>query len=123
MKKYLIDTNIAIFYMKGKFELETKFEKANPENCFISEITLAELKFGVEKSEVCSQLGLCPRNDCKLGPDYDFIHHAIPYIHPKDNVWRILLTLDLFILHLRAIAGIGERHQHVSGSGGVAQEL
>ena len=51
MKKYLIDTNIAIFYMKGKFDLETKFEKANPDNCFISEITLAELKFGVEKSE------------------------------------------------------------------------
>ena len=51
MKKYLIDTNIAIFYMKGKFALETKFEKANPDNCFISEITLAELKFGVEKSE------------------------------------------------------------------------
>ena len=51
MKKYLIDTNIAIFYMKGKFDLEAKFEKVNPDNCFISEITLAELKFGVEKSE------------------------------------------------------------------------
>lgn len=37
--------------MKGKFDLETKFEKVNPDNCFISEITLAELKFGVGKSE------------------------------------------------------------------------
>ena len=51
MKKYLIDTNIAIFYMKGEFELEAKFDKASADNCFISEITLAELKFGVEKSE------------------------------------------------------------------------
>ncbi|MFN0082883.1 MAG: type II toxin-antitoxin system VapC family toxin [Ferruginibacter sp.] len=51
MKKYLIDTNIAIFYMKGKYDLEAKFDKATPENCFISEMTLAELKFGVEKSE------------------------------------------------------------------------
>ena len=51
MKKYLIDTNIAIFYMKGKFDLEAKFDKVTPDNCFISEITLAELKFGVEKSE------------------------------------------------------------------------
>jgi tRNA(fMet)-specific endonuclease VapC len=50
LKKYLIDTNIAIFYMKGKFELESKFDKASSENRFISEITLAELKFGVEKS-------------------------------------------------------------------------
>jgi tRNA(fMet)-specific endonuclease VapC len=37
--------------MKGKFDLETKFDKLPADNCFISEITLAELKFGVEKSE------------------------------------------------------------------------
>ncbi|MBN9351509.1 MAG: type II toxin-antitoxin system VapC family toxin [Chitinophagaceae bacterium] len=51
MKKYLIDTNIAIFYMKGKFDLETKFDSVPSENLFISEMTLAELKFGVENSE------------------------------------------------------------------------
>lgn len=37
--------------MKGKFDLEAKFDNVATENCFISEITLAELKFGVEKSE------------------------------------------------------------------------
>jgi len=51
LKKFLIDTNICIYYIKGKFDLDKKFEKADPENCFISEITLAELKFGVENSE------------------------------------------------------------------------
>lgn len=51
MKKYLIDTNTCIFYIKGKYDLKKKFEKANPDNCFISEITLAELMFGVENSE------------------------------------------------------------------------
>ena len=51
MKKYLIDTNIAIFYMKGKFALEARFDKVAADGCFISEVTLAELKFGVEKSE------------------------------------------------------------------------
>ena len=51
MKKYLIDTNIAIFYMKGKFGLDTKFDSVTSENLFISEMTLAELKFGVENSE------------------------------------------------------------------------
>lgn len=50
MKKYLIDTNICIYYIKGKFNLKQKFERADPENCFISEISLAELKFGVENS-------------------------------------------------------------------------
>lgn len=33
------------------FDLEAKFDKATADNCFISEMTLAELKFGVEKSE------------------------------------------------------------------------
>lgn len=51
MKKYLIDTNTCIYFIKGRFNLKEKFEKADPDNCFISEITLAELKFGVENSE------------------------------------------------------------------------
>lgn len=50
MKQYLIDTNICIFYMKGLYNLDQKFKEAGSENCFISEITLAELKFGVENS-------------------------------------------------------------------------
>lgn len=50
MKRYLIDTNICIFFMKGLFDLKAKFVGADHENCFISEITLAELKFGVENS-------------------------------------------------------------------------
>lgn len=37
--------------MKGRFNLVLKFDNTSAENCFISEITLAELKFGVEKSE------------------------------------------------------------------------
>jgi tRNA(fMet)-specific endonuclease VapC len=49
--QYLIDTNICIYYMKGLFDLNKKFEKVGYENCFISEITIAELKFGVENSQ------------------------------------------------------------------------
>jgi tRNA(fMet)-specific endonuclease VapC len=51
LKEYLIDTDIAIYFMKGKFDLQSRFDKVAPEQCYISEITLAELKFGVEKSD------------------------------------------------------------------------
>ncbi len=37
--------------MKGKFELLSIFEKLKPEQIYISEITLAELKYGIECSE------------------------------------------------------------------------
>ena len=51
MKKYLLDTNICIYYFKGLYNLKQKFKDVDPANCFISEITLAELKFGVENSQ------------------------------------------------------------------------
>ena len=37
--------------MKGLFNLDEKFKNAGINNCFISEITLAELRFGVENSQ------------------------------------------------------------------------
>ncbi len=51
MKKYLLDTNICVYFLKGLYSLDKKIEKAETENCFVSEITIAELKFGVENSE------------------------------------------------------------------------
>ena len=50
MRKYLLDTNICAYFLNGKFNLETKIEKVGFENCAVSEITIAELKYGVEKS-------------------------------------------------------------------------
>lgn len=47
---YLLDTNICIYFLKGRYGLVEKIEKIGFENLFISEITIAELKYGVEKS-------------------------------------------------------------------------
>ena len=55
MTKYLLDTNICIFFLKGLFELDAKIQEVGLENCFISEITVAELKFGAEKSQKVEQ--------------------------------------------------------------------
>ncbi len=48
--KYLLDTNIYIYFLKGKFNLVEKFDKIGFDNLYISEITVAELKFGAAKS-------------------------------------------------------------------------
>lgn len=48
--KYLLDTNICIYFLNGQFNLQEKIEKVKFENCCISEITLAELKYGIAKS-------------------------------------------------------------------------
>lgn len=51
MRKYLLDTNICVYFLKGQFNLDKGIEKAGTENCYISEVTIAELKFGAENSE------------------------------------------------------------------------
>ena len=50
MNGYLLDTNICIYYIKGKYDLDRKIGILDDDSIFISEITLAELKFGVENS-------------------------------------------------------------------------
>ena len=51
MNKYLLDTNICVYLLNGKFGLEEKIENVGKENCFISSITLTELLYGAEKSK------------------------------------------------------------------------
>lgn len=50
MIKYLLDTDICIFFLKGKFEIGKKVKQVGITNCFVSEITLAELHYGAFKS-------------------------------------------------------------------------
>ena len=48
---YLLDTNIVIFLFKGHRNITEKIAAAEFHNCAISEITVAELKYGAEKSK------------------------------------------------------------------------
>lgn len=50
MKKYLLDTNICVFILRGENNLKVKIQSAGISNCYISEITLAELYYGAECS-------------------------------------------------------------------------
>lgn len=48
--KYLLDTNIIVHFLRGSYNLDVKIRKVGIENCFVSEITLLELEYGVENS-------------------------------------------------------------------------
>ena len=48
MKQYLLDTNICVFLLRGQYDIDKKLDKIGLEHCYISEITEAELKYGVE---------------------------------------------------------------------------
>lgn len=50
MKQYLLDTNVCIFFMKEMYGVADKIDEAGFDNCFISDVTLAELYYGASKS-------------------------------------------------------------------------
>lgn len=51
MKRYVLDTNICVFYLRGKFNIAQKIKDVGSDNCFISEITILELEYGIENAE------------------------------------------------------------------------
>ncbi|MBD1395384.1 type II toxin-antitoxin system VapC family toxin [Mucilaginibacter glaciei] len=51
MSQYLLDTNICIYLLKGLFKIAEKIEAIGVDRFFLSEITIAELKFGAANSE------------------------------------------------------------------------
>ena len=49
--QYLLDTNICVFFLRGKLNLNELIRQKGRENCFISEITVIELRYGAENSD------------------------------------------------------------------------
>ncbi|MDL2143176.1 PIN domain-containing protein [Flavobacterium tructae] len=49
--RYLLDTSTCVFFLRGKLNLDVMVKKVGLENCYISEITVAELRFGAENSD------------------------------------------------------------------------
>ena len=101
VKKYLLDTNICAFYIRGQFNLNTKIREAGGlEFCAISEITLAELRYGAELSKYKEE------NAKKINTLIEFvsvlpINRAIPLFAKEKarlkSINKIIDNFDLLI--------------------------
>lgn len=49
--QYLLDTSICVFFLRGKLSLDKIIKEKGRENCYISEITVVELRYGAENSD------------------------------------------------------------------------
>ena len=63
MTAYLLDTNICVYLINGKYELAARLKHAKLPNCFLSELTVAELLYGVANSAPTHQLANRQRLD------------------------------------------------------------
>ncbi|MEM8584436.1 MAG: type II toxin-antitoxin system VapC family toxin [Bacteroidota bacterium] len=50
MASFLIDTDICISFLKMEYNLAQKIDSVGLDNCFVSEITIAELAYGAYNS-------------------------------------------------------------------------
>lgn len=50
MSRYLLDTNICVHLIKGEFGIKEKIAQVGTKSCYLSEVTIAELLFGIENS-------------------------------------------------------------------------
>ncbi len=98
--EYLLDTNICIYYFKGQFDLKEKIEQIGYDRLAISEVTLAELIYGAEKSQRKEQnIKVVEKFSEKIAivPIFDSIR-----VYGKEKArlktkGKIISDLDLFI--------------------------
>ncbi|MBA4302404.1 MAG: VapC toxin family PIN domain ribonuclease [Cyclobacterium sp.] len=105
---FLFDTNICIYHIKGKYFLQDKFERVARESRFISEITLAELKFGIHNSQNPSANAkvlndfLSGVNILPISPTLDF------YAEEKARLRKLGTPIDEFDLLIGACAVVND---------------
>lgn len=51
MTRYLLDTCICVFLFRQKYGVAERLSQLNPAQCYVSEVTLAELRYGAYKSD------------------------------------------------------------------------
>lgn len=51
MKKYLLDTSIVAFLFRGKYGIANHLASLHYEQCFVSDVTIAELTYGAYHSD------------------------------------------------------------------------
>ena len=110
MNKYLLDTNICVFCMRGMFELNRKIALAGIGNCYLSEITVAELYYGAENSSN-------PEKTMRQTEEFICLFHILPFsesLHTYGREMAYLKSIGRKIENFdMAIGSIALQHQMV----------
>ena len=98
-KKYLLDTNVCIFLLQDKFGVADHIRRVGRRNCYVSELTIAELLYGYAYAQD-------PRNEhdaeniqeiFKLLPIYDSLPtYAATKAHLRRN-GQLIEEFDMLI--------------------------
>ncbi len=106
---YLLDTNIVAFYFRGNKNVVNKINEIGLNNCSISEITIAELKYGAAKSNKS-----------------DFHNEILNIFSDNIDIISIIEVLDVYALEKVRLEKAGNRIDDFDlliGATAIANEL
>lgn len=100
MAKYLLDTNICVFALRGQFDVAERLADVGWNNCCISEMTVAELLYGAECSEKAEKnialiKELC--NDIKIMPVFPVLPTYAQIKAALRKSGQLISDIDIFI--------------------------
>lgn len=106
-ERYLLDTNICAFILRGRYDLDKKLKEVGIDNCFVSEITVAELLYGAVWSGSDKNLKLTKKfcNKIEVLPIYD---NLMEYAKQKSELRRQGLLIDDFDLLIGCTAIVND---------------
>lgn len=93
MSQFLLDTNICVHLLKNEYGIKEKIAEVGTKSCFLSEITLAELLYGIENSAPTKRKENIQRfenlRSLFLGRTLPISNVLYEYARQKANVRRI----------------------------------
>ena len=92
MKSFLLDSDTCISLIRGNETIRKKIMRVGSERCFISEITVAELRFGAERSNRCEQE-----------------HHIVDLVCEEFTTLTISKTIRTFATEKARLWDIGQK--------------
>jgi len=101
MAKYLLDTNICVFFLRGERSVVERILNNGIDNCCISEITVAELLYGVACAEYKFKENMEKVNEfIDILPIIPITNVLMEYAHQKATLrkeGKLIDDMDLFI--------------------------
>ncbi len=101
---FLLDTNICVFFLRGRYSIDRKIADIGIENCCISEITRAELLYGAYCSDFPTQNIELVKNLCEMINVLPISETLDIYASKKAELRRQGLPIDDFDLLIGSAA-------------------
>ncbi len=104
MKGYLLDTNICVFLFRKQFDIEERLNAVGLKNCFVSEVTIAELMYGAYKSNRIEENEALVRHFIERVKIVSFAESILHYAKDKNTLRANGTPIDDFDLLIAASA-------------------